>query len=1438
MQQSHLVKDIGSSRFCFFLMPLLLSVLLMLSYTPPAYSAPEGGVVRAGTAQIIEDGNRTLIQQSSNRAIIDWRGFSIKSDEQVRFAQPSVKASTLNRVTGSQISNIQGRLDANGQVLLINPNGIIFGKGAQINVGSLIASTADLSNDNFMQGKLVFDQPGKPGASIQNAGRITAAEGGLVALVAPHVRNDGLIQARLGRVLMGSADTFTIDLYGDGLMNLVLNEDSLAQLKNVQGEAVESLIKQAGTIDVDGGKAVLITAEAARGVMDSLINMSGTILADSAVQEGGRIHLLARGGGVDVSGELSAKGTTGGKIEVLGDQVNLASTASLSVDGTNGGGTLHVGGAFQGGGDTYRSRNTKIDSGAVLKANALDIGHGGEVIVWSDGHTSYAGTIEARGGKHGGDGGFVEVSGKQTLTFNGLVNADARNGNPGLLLLDPWNFTIGRSEASLINRVLRTGTSTSISADNNINVDYAIDGRGRYKGGGLTLSAGNNINVNDYIITNNGAINLYAGRGTVNLAPGKMVYAGNAPITVRSGADLYNAPYLTGGLLSLISSKGSVFINQAIDASIGNLYLDALEDVEINEPIVNISTGGYVNVKAGRDITLGAQVDGRPSEVSSPLGSVAMTVGGDVHLNSSIIANSINLKGMGTIHAPTMTAGTVTLDGSGIPRGDGLFSGTGPISVTAGGDLSSGIYVTYGPVLLRSTGGNVYVDTKIAEILGDVTISSDTGSVHVDQEIANIRSGSSLAVMAGQDINLNRQIDALDDTNPLSITPVPGGRVTFVAGNNVNLNEDLVTYDGAADISALAGTLNIAWNGAEDRTYRVQSGSAPISVTTGGDLSTGPAPSTSITIPDPDVFWENYNNLNPDEDPDPVEEIISNHLKRYVALVTTGKLSLSSTGGNVTVDAPIPGTTGGIELNAANAIVVNHKVFSDDQPVSLTAGAGGIVVNTTDDNYGIYRPDGVAVANPSPSIDSGAGDLTLRAGGDIDIETSKGIATSGKLTIDTDSKILQGLVSVMVPYVPSEIELVAVQGIDSFQAGSSPKISATSSEGAIHLSVDKPGQLFISAPSPTAGDVYTGGWIGEYVDIHAGRNIYLTDTIGGVIKLYAGNNAFLNTFYVTSLDVDAEKDINFSSPSYLNYPDSTVWITNGDLIATSRGGDINFGSEDNYSAIHIENGKSLILHADGSVSLGLLEVLGDVSITAENGNIALRNDIGAPIQFYRPSSDTYYKEFPDVSTYDELRMIYGEVPAGTPSFDPDGVGPASIYLYAGNDIFIQGANASGEVTIFFGGNLTPARGIFSGKENGVSIFKIEGDATESYFKGSYYGDTPLPIQGQLQPPSLWIPAIMPGPSVAPPGMPMALTALPAQPPGLANVSGSGIPGASGGDESFSESEIESVEVGGSFTLTEIIPEEEEEDEDEEERKKTLHFSGGRGEAWSVNLGSR
>ncbi len=235
-----------------FLLPCL--ALSAPIYAPLAMAGPTGGNVVAGSAEIRTNGRQTDVIQSTNRAVIDWRGFSVDAGESVFFRQPSAQSATLNRVTGDQVSRILGTIGANGQIILLNPNGVLFGQGARVDVGSLITSTSNLSTDNFMAGRLTFTAPDKPGGSIVNRGTITAAEGGLIALVAPHVRNDGLLYARLGRVTIGSGSSFTIDLNGDGLINLAIRESDLQALKDVEGNPVTARIEHTGSTAADGGR--------------------------------------------------------------------------------------------------------------------------------------------------------------------------------------------------------------------------------------------------------------------------------------------------------------------------------------------------------------------------------------------------------------------------------------------------------------------------------------------------------------------------------------------------------------------------------------------------------------------------------------------------------------------------------------------------------------------------------------------------------------------------------------------------------------------------------------------------------------------------------------------------------------------------------------------------------------------------------------------------------------------------------------------------------------------------------------------------------------------------------------------------------------------------------------------------------------------------------
>jgi filamentous hemagglutinin family protein len=1431
MKTRHAMRRFTYGKGYALVMRTVLAALLIVGLISVAHAAPQGGVVRAGNAQIIEQGSTTRIQQSSQRAIIDWRRFGINSNELVQFAQPSVRSATLNRVTGDQVSYILGRLDANGQVLLINPNGIIFGNGARINVGSFIASTANISNDNFLKGNLVFDQPGRPGAGIINAGTITAAEGGLIALVAPHVRNDGLIQARLGKVVLGAADMFTIDLYGDGLVNLALSEASLAKLKDAQGQPLKDLLSQTGTIDVSGGQAVLVTAEAAKGVLDSLINMSGTILADSAVQEGGRILLLARGGNVDVSGNMSARGTTGGQIDVLGDQVHLFSTAKLDVNGVYGGGVLHVGGDYQGSGDTYRAQSTYIDNGAMLHASAQTRGNGGEVVVWSDGETSYEGSILARGGAETGNGGLVEVSSKQLLLFNGLVDAGASHGNNGSLLLDPYNFTIGMTEAGLINRVLRTGTSTSVSADNNLYVNYFIDGRGRYIGGGLTLSAGNDVNINDHIVTNNGAINLFAGAGTVNLASDKVVYAGTAPLTVRSGGTLTNAPYLTGGLLSLISTQESVNIDQGIDSSIGDLLIQAAEDVNVNQAIVSLNDGNTVSISAGNDITLNAQINGSGG---TPGGTVTLAANRDVNVNDHIVTNNgaISITGGGTVLQKA--DGT---DSYGAPLTKQVRTGNGAISVTSGSDLSLGSLVSTGALNVTSTGGNININVPIYETTGNTTVTA-AGNININQVAANTTSGSDLIMTStGGNINVNAKVGPWDRTTgeTLNRDAVPGGSITLSANGDINVNTDILSYkDALTDANAAEIMLN-AGTGQVDGTVNLQGGikvmsdSGAIHVTAFSDLTNGP-----------------YIN---DQGIDVVNGTPT------TGYFTTGALNLTSTAGSLTINQTIPDTTGEVTLQAGNAINVNQRIYSNNADISLFAGPGGIIMTTQVDPIPDPYNNGTGVLSDT---DSRGSNLTLVAQGDILPST---LRAQGTLTVKSTNGVIYG--GNVQPsrtggsMYPALIELAGSLGISDFYTGHSNNIKAISERGSVEgLVVYQPTLLEVIAHDDVkmtgtlgAAELYAGrdienvfgiAWASNITE-KAGRNITVGSftnptSMGNAdfsyivssLNLSAGTNPFTtfnDEYQIAGVPVKPLKD-SWTDQGLGDISISArTWIEGeGGLTAASTGTvamlkDVHVS----YSLMPAENTtdpkqaqQPLTLTSGGTIDLPeRIEAMGPVTLISANGNVSIGQTIGAHVSVETPASHIW---------------------------NPNDLGIASLVIKANNgNISMEEARAEGNITIQAYGN-----GVTTGfiTEFGPGIESVSGTSlVQGYDGGSfktYIADTDYnttistAIVDRLPFPEISVPVFAPGPMLSGPASPALPGALPPGVPGIPGVAGMDIPASS--DVVGPEQEIDPERATGSASLSEIIPEEAE--EDKEENKKILKFSGGRGVSQEADLGRR
>ncbi|HHL2344452.1 TPA: MBG domain-containing protein, partial [Pseudomonas aeruginosa] len=431
-----------------FVLAASSTLMFAIASINAAMAAPTGAQFNPNEIKISQQGKTTLIDQSTQRAIINWKGFDVSADEAVRFNQPGVTSSTLNRVTAGQESVIAGRISAPGQVIIYNSNGVVFSGSAKVDVGSLITTTANISDEHFRQGKLIFDQPGNPDARIVNDGSISVAEKGLAAFVAPSVANNGVINARLGTVAMAAGNAATIDLYGDGLVSIAVTDPVTRKPQDAQ-----ALVSNGGAIQADGG-SVLITAEQASRVVDNAVNLSGVILARGTEVREGSVALVSKSGDIQVAGKIDVSGPkSGGDVLVSGQQVALASTASIDARGAAQGGSVRIGGDFQGRGELPRAKNATLAKGASIDVSATGKGNGGLAVVWSDGNTRMDGRILARGGAQGGNGGLVTNLRYQVNGSN--VTATPNGGAPS-------GFTVAAGNGSVTTWTGNWGTSWGV----------------------------------------------------------------------------------------------------------------------------------------------------------------------------------------------------------------------------------------------------------------------------------------------------------------------------------------------------------------------------------------------------------------------------------------------------------------------------------------------------------------------------------------------------------------------------------------------------------------------------------------------------------------------------------------------------------------------------------------------------------------------------------------------------------------------------------------------------------------------------------------------------------------------------------------------------------------------------------------------------------------
>jgi filamentous hemagglutinin family protein len=516
------------SKLCRKVLPVLIAGCFACG---PAFANPSGAQVVSGHAAISSSGNVLNITNSPG-AIINWNTFSINPGELTQFLQQNSGSSVLNRIVGQNPSQIFGTLLSNGKVYLINPNGILFGPNAQVNVGGLVASTLDIANGNFTAGKLNFNvtsgatqQPG----SVVNQGSITTPSGGNVYLIAPQVQNNGIITSPQGEVMLAAGHSVQLFEGGDPNVQVVISAPT-DQALNL------------GNVVAQGGKI---------GIYGALVSQDGIVSADSAVvgQNGEILFKSSQSttlaGNSETTAQGNGNGHVGGAIYVLGPQVALTGNAQINASGQSGGGTVLIGGSAHGADPAIENATTTaLGANTAVRADATQNGDGGKITVWSLDTTSIAGTISAQGGALSGNGGYIETSGGQLTVANGTkVTTAAAMGLAGTWLIDPINdFTIAATGGDMSNATLSGDLGTTSVAihssegaspgSGNVNVNAPVAWSANTT---LTLSAANNVNINANIAASGNTAGLVLNPNTTN---GSETASGSGVYTLNNGASI------------------------------------------------------------------------------------------------------------------------------------------------------------------------------------------------------------------------------------------------------------------------------------------------------------------------------------------------------------------------------------------------------------------------------------------------------------------------------------------------------------------------------------------------------------------------------------------------------------------------------------------------------------------------------------------------------------------------------------------------------------------------------------------------------------------------------------------------------------------------------------------------------------------------------------
>ncbi len=996
------------------LLSLLTAVNMTLWQASSAFALPAGENVVRGEAEFAREDGVLTIQQDTDRAIVNYDSFNIGNGETVQFVQPRSSSAILNRVTKGGPSDISGILLANGGIYLINPNGVLISASARIDVGEFVASAMNLSDENFMAGRLKFE--GGRG-SVFNEGSINAAR---VVLVGKNAENLGTIAASEVTMATGMRSV-EIDYAAGGIIRLIIDGEEMGPGMEPEADAPPAAVEP----ETPG------SADAQPPADDP--ELPDTAEADETDQpnptpEPSSVTYLT----VINRGTMDTSGANGGQVAMQGHRVGQFGT--VSADGIEGhGGSITI----------FGSKTVALGENSLTTANAGTAGNGGTIIIFSPDTALFrsSASIEARGGEQAGDGGMVEVSGRKHVEIFGSVDSSAPAGQAGLFLIDPSNVTIQNAadtpgswpvtsqfnpasdsaicdvatlEANLqLNSVTITTANVGGTEAGNITVADAIDldGTGGHM---LWLQAANDIYVNAPIWDSDPS-------------------SGNATMLVLSGMRhvVVNSPITTGGgTLSLLSDSaysgtGDTLINNNIDTegggfvSIGadlvvlagsSIATDGGDTTLIYSGTVQMQAASALNTGGGSlditttDISLLGTISAGAVTVSDPLGNGvglgSTAVGGGMNIDptelQSISATTFQLNTADSMNvdnispANSINANAVTLSADGTITFLNNASAFASLSVLAddGIVVDADVSTATGNLAMDGDADNAFDGLDDIAFADGVQLTA-AGALSLDATTGDMNGAGALGLNANSGVTINDslttagQLDINSDTDAAT-----GGNLTVAAGVTVSGGANAVNV--TANDVALSGTL--------------AGGALTITDSDGSGAGLGSTPvSRGVNISQSELQNISATTFQLDT-PGPmmVDNIGAADSENVNAVI------LSSDGTITFLNNP--STFDSLSVLADNGVAVNTDVSTDTGNLAMDGDAN----NTADGLDSIAFADGVQVSSAGAlSLDAttgdmnGAGTLVLNANSGATINDN--LTTAGNLTFNADATIANGV---------------------------------------------------------------------------------------------------------------------------------------------------------------------------------------------------------------------------------------------------------------------------------------------------------------------------------------------------------------------------------------------------------------------------------------------